>query len=319
MNRNTMSSRLFSRRQWIQTSAAAGVLAIASRPMSAQQKKRAAQAGFIDAHVHVWTPDVKRYPLAEGYRPEDMQPPSFTPEELLQHARPNGVTRVTLIQMSFYGYDNSYMLDAIKDHPGVFSGVAVIDENAEPAKRMSELQAQGVRGFRIQPKNRTPEQWLAGEGMQAMWRQGAETGQNMCCLIDAKFLPSVDRMCRQFPETPVVIDHFARVGVDGTIRDEDLKLLCSLAQHKNVTVKVSAFYALGKKTPPYLDLIPMIRRVLDAYGPERFMWASDGPFQVVPPHTYQPSIDLIRLRCDFLSESDRDWILRKTAERVFFS
>jgi predicted TIM-barrel fold metal-dependent hydrolase len=287
--------------------------------MSAQQKKRAAQAGFIDAHVHVWTPDVKRYPLAEGYRPEDMQPPSFTPEELLQHARPNGVTRVTLIQMSFYGYDNSYMLDAIKDHPGVFSGVAVIDEYAEPAKRMSELKAQGVRGFRIQPKNRTPEQWLAGEGMQAMWRQGAETGQNMCCLIDAKFLPSVDRMCRQFPETPVVIDHFARVGIDGTIRDEDLKQLCSLAQHKNVTVKVSAFYALGKKTPPYLDLIPMIRRVLDAYGPERLMWASDGPFQVVPPHTYQPSIDLIRLRCDFLSESDRDWILRKTAERVFFS
>jgi predicted TIM-barrel fold metal-dependent hydrolase len=286
----------------------------------AQQKKRDnPERGFIDAHVHVWTPDVERYPLAAGFRKEEMKPASFTPEELFQHARPNGVTRITLIQMSFYGYDNSYMLDSMKKHPGVFSGVAVIDENDRPAERMAELQKEGVRGFRIRPGERKPDQWLAGDGMQAMWRKGAETGLNMCCLIDAVFLPSVDRMCREHSETPVVIDHFARIGVDGTIRKSDLDNLCSLAKHKNVTVKVSAFYALGKKEDPYLDLIPMIRQVFDAYGPERLMWASDGPFQVVPPHTYQPSIDLVRLRCDFLSESDREWLLRKTAERVFFS
>ena len=37
---------------------------------------------------------------------------------------------MVLIQMSFYGYDNRYMLDAIKMYPGQFSGVAVIDQNA---------------------------------------------------------------------------------------------------------------------------------------------------------------------------------------------
>jgi predicted TIM-barrel fold metal-dependent hydrolase len=152
-----------------------------------------------------------------------------------------------------------------------------------------------------------------------MWRKGAETGLKLCCLIDPAFLPSVDRMCREHPDAPVVIDHFARVGIDGTIRKEDLDNLCRLAKHKNVTVKVSAFYALGKKQPPYVDLLPMIRRVLDAYGPERLMWASDCPFQVEPPHTYQPSLDLIRLRCEFLSDSDREQLLRKTAERVFFA
>jgi predicted TIM-barrel fold metal-dependent hydrolase len=26
---------------------------------------------FIDAHVHVWTPDTLHYPLARGYRKED--------------------------------------------------------------------------------------------------------------------------------------------------------------------------------------------------------------------------------------------------------
>ena len=49
------------------------------------------------------------------------------------------------------------------------------------------------------------------------------------------------------------------------------------------------------------------------------MWASDCPYQVENGHTYRDSIDLIRSRLDFLSQGDREWMLRKTAERVFFS
>ena len=47
-------------------------------------------------------------------------------------------------------------------------------------------------------------------------------------------------MCQKNPETPVVIDHFARIGVDGVIRDKHLKQLCNLAKHKNTYVKISA-------------------------------------------------------------------------------
>jgi predicted TIM-barrel fold metal-dependent hydrolase len=61
-------------------------------------------AGMIDAHVHVWTPDTGHYPLARGYRKEDMSPRSFTPEQLFKHTRPAGVGRVNLIQMSYYGF-----------------------------------------------------------------------------------------------------------------------------------------------------------------------------------------------------------------------
>jgi predicted TIM-barrel fold metal-dependent hydrolase len=61
---------------------------------------------YIDAHVHVWTPDTLHYPLAKGYKKEDMKPASFTPEELFKHTRPAGVNRVNLIQMSYYGFDN---------------------------------------------------------------------------------------------------------------------------------------------------------------------------------------------------------------------
>ena len=58
--------------------------------------------------------------------------------------------------------------------------------------------------------------------------------------------------------------------------------------------------------------------LLDAYGRKRLMWASDAPFQVVDGHTYKASIDLIKSGHDFLDDDDRNWLLRKTAERVFF-
>jgi hypothetical protein len=49
------------------------------------------------------------------------------------------------------------------------------------------------------------------------------------------------------------------------------------------------------------------------------MWASDGPFQLQPPHSYAASLELLTHRLDFLSNSDKLWILRGTAEEVFFS
>ena len=275
--------------------------------------------GCIDAHVHVWTPDTDRYPLAPGFRKEAMSPPSFTPEELFAHARPCGVDRVVLIQMSYYGFDNSYMTDMMAKHPGVFSGVAVIDRDDRPRPTMLALAAKGVRGFRIVPGERPADRWLEGDGMAAMWRCGADRGLAMCPLIDAEYLPAVDRMCERFPATPVVVDHFARIGIDGLMREADLANLCRLARHRNTCVKVSAYYALGKRTAPYLDLGPMIRRVLEAFGPERLMWASDGPFQVMGGHTYRDSIELVRSRLDFLSPTDRRCLLVKTAERVFFA
>lgn len=271
---------------------------------------------WIDAHVHVWTPDLAQYPLAPKYKRSDMQPPSFTPKQLMAHAKPNGVGRVVLIQMSYYGVDNSYMLDVIRDHPGVFAGVAIIEETTQAPFTMDKLKPLGVTGYRIRSQGKAPDRWLDSDGMRAMWKHGAKQGLAMCHLINPEFLPSVDQMCRRFPDTPVVIDHFARVGIDGVIRDSDLDNLCRLAKHKQVRVKISAYYALGKKQAPYTDLLPMIRRLLDEYGPERLMWASDGPFQVVEGHHYKPSIDLIKNMQ--LSDGDRQWLLAKTAEKVFF-
>jgi predicted TIM-barrel fold metal-dependent hydrolase len=272
-------------------------------------------AESIDAHVHVWTADRDRYRRVAGAL--DYPPRLFTPEVFFSHARPAGVTRAVLVQMSFYGFDNSYMLDSMRAHPGVFSGIAVADSDApHPEEAMRRLAAEGVRGFRITPGDR-PSSWLDTPGMRAMWRYGAGHGLALCPLINPGAIETVDRMCSRFPETSVVIDHLARIGADGKISDADVRRLCSLARHRNVYVKVSAFYALGKKQAPYTDLAPMIQRIFEDYGPRRLMWASDCPFQVQNGHTYADSIALVRDRLPFLSNEDR--LLSRTAASLFFT
>jgi predicted TIM-barrel fold metal-dependent hydrolase len=311
-----MPNNLQSRREFI----AAGA-ALALTTQLTPSVLAAEDPDWIDAHVHVWTPDTKKYPISGKFKISDMQPPSFTPEELFAYCRPVGVNRVVLIQMSFYQYDNSYMLDMIAKHTGVFSGVGIVDHHAKDLeKKVAELAKGGVRGFRIHAtSDNAASAWPTDSGMHNLWKIANDMNLAICPLINPSDIGHVEKLCEKLPNTKVVIDHFARIGVSGTIEPEPLAALCRLARFKNVHVKTSAFYALGKKAAPYDDLGPMIRQVRDAYGANRLMWASDCPYQVQGNYDYATSIALIRDRLDFLTPEDRRWMLRGTAEKVYWS
>ncbi|HAO00007.1 MAG TPA: amidohydrolase [Planctomycetaceae bacterium] len=318
------STRTIDRRTFLASGAAAvGATAIGSATLSATTDLAAssndgARTGYIDSHVHVWTDDVETYPLDPKWRPEQMEPRAFLPETLLSHARPCGVDRIVIVQMSYYGSDNRYMLDVMQSAPESWGGIGIVDPNDHPAEAMRRLAAKRVRGFRVQPHDATPDRWLDDDASTAMWRAANDLGVAICLLIDPPFLASVERMLRKFPATRVVIDHFARIGIDGMVRPADLDALCALAEFEQVHVKVSAYYALGRKTAPYDDLGPMIRRVIDAYGSSRAMWGSDSPYQVLEGHTYADSLALLTDRLE-LSEAERNDLLRGTAERLFFA
>ena len=311
------------RRDFLKIASAASAAAVSNLPQAAFAAEQDVDpaSGYVDAHSHIWTRSVDEYPLAEGQTVDDLQPPSFTAEELLETARPHGVTRVVLIQhKTYHGVDNSYITDTIAKYPGVFSGVACIEAEADhPDQEMSRLKKLGIRGFRIRPGEGGADRWAESDGMNTMWAYAADTGLAICPLIDAEYIPQVSEMCEMYPETTVVVDHFARIGIDGEMREPDLKALAALASHENVHVKISAYYALGKKRPPYTDLIPMIRRMYDAYGAERLMWASDCPYQLTGDNTYGDSVELVTERIDFLSAEETDWVMRKTADKVYFS
>src|SRR5207302_9273612 len=170
-----------------------------------------------------------------------------------------------------------YMLDMMALYKDAFVGTAVIDPLGDaPDKLMTELARKRVRAFRIYPDlgKLPPARWLEPAGYARMFAAGAKNNQAMSCLIAPEALPELDRMCRKFPKTPVIIDHLCRIGLDGVIRAKEVDALCAMSEHKRMYVKVGAFYALGKKQAPYTDLAPLIESVVKAFGARRCMWES---------------------------------------------
>jgi predicted TIM-barrel fold metal-dependent hydrolase len=282
---------------------------------------------MMDAHVHVWTSDTARYPLAPGFTKKDLWYPSFSAEELREIARPAGVCRFNLVQMTWYGLDHRYIVDAIASDPEHFVGTGVVPAVCDvalpgPDETMLALARQGVVAFRLRGRSTRPplgdgDDWMAHPGYDRMFAAAAAHDLALSFLITSADLPELDRMCTRFPQTPVIIDHLCIIGRSGSTEVE-LEALSRLARHRRVMVKVGAFYALGVRTPPYLDMLPTVRRVVEAYGPDRCMWESDSPHQAKPPHSYECSVALIRDHADSLSPDDREQILSRTAEDFFF-
>ncbi len=292
------------------------------------------QDRVIDAHIHVWTDDFERYPLAPGFDPSDLWLPSFTPAQHFEYSRSVGKVRINLVQMTWYGLDHSYIIDLIANAPDTFVGTGIVPavtdvSLASPDKTMIALSRHGIYAFRVRGGKtaRMPigdvTRWLDYPGYEGMFAAGAAHNIALSFLMGLDDLPDLDRMCTRFPETPVILDHICGVRIrDGIFPEEDIKTLCDMAKHKRVMVKLGPFQALGDGQAPYLDLLPLIRRVVDAFGPERCMWESDsgGPVVMNDPHTDFPAaIALINEHADFLSDSDKEQILFKTAEDFFFN
>ncbi len=318
-----LSSRRVTRREFIAGTAAATLTATVRRGS-------AANLGYIDCHSHLWSPERARYPLRPGAKEEDVKPQGFTPGDFFSHARPEGVSRVVAVGHTVhFGFDARYLIDAARARPGEIAIQAYLD-HADPnvTTRMAELKAQGVKAFRLRLLDPWQSPFPASHPILKAYEFAARERLVICPLINPDWLPQLGLLSERHPATVVAIDHIGRIGVDGfgkvppvpgTIRAEDVANLAKLAQYPMVHVKLSAFYALGKRTPPYDDMIPLVKELLKAYGPERLMWGSDCPYQVGPGHGYKASIALVRDRLDGVSEGDREWLLRKTAERVFFS
>ena len=129
-------------------------------------------------------------------------------------------------------------------------------------------------------------------------------------------IPELDRMCGIHPEAPVIIDHLAGIQkTDQGFLEEHVDALCNMARHKRVMLKVGVIHDLG-----FTEVLPLIDRVVAAFSPERCMWESDsgGSRFLNPERDYIASIDVIREYADFLSESDKEQILYRTAEDFFF-
>ena len=77
-------------------------------------------------------------------------------------------------------------------------------------------------------------------------------------------------------------------------------------------MKTSSAPCFSAEPFPFRDIYGHLKRIIEAFGPQRCMWGADFTRLT---STYPECLEHFKSGLDFLSESDKEWILgRSTAE-----
>lgn len=123
-------------------------------------------------------------------------------------------------------------------------------------------------------------------------------------------------LARANPDQQIVIDHLGTPWFE-TPADEATWTagMRECARCANVVVKLSGLWPLDRQWRPERIAGP-VRLVVDLFGPERCLWASNYPVEkLMCPVLDQ--ISNLETVLDGLPEKDKDMIFRGTAERVY--
>ncbi|WP_313086180.1 amidohydrolase family protein [Pseudomonas sp.] len=221
----------------------------------------------VDTHAHIFRQDL---PMVSGRRYSPRYDALI--EHYLAHLDRHGLAHGVLIQPSFLGTDNSYLLEALRRYPQRLRGVAVVDPDVSEAQ-LDELGEAGIVGVRLNligkeladyrgPAWSALFERLARRGWQVEIQRGID---DVALIVPAILGCGVD----------VVIDHFGLPtgGLDST-KPNHVAFLALLAD-KRVWLKLSAPYRSQSDLAQASRILAQVRGA--SGGIERFLWGSDWP------------------------------------------
>lgn len=280
---------------------------------------------LIDSHMHVWSGDLVRFPFAHPYDAKFKAPKTAATVELLvDEMDKHGIAHCVLVQTICHGWDNSYLAACVKAHPKRFAGQGLIDPTADDVAEKLEfwVKRHGLAGMRFSPMYyKGKDEWLNAKATDAVWKKAAELGTVFNFFIGADQLPKLEDMVRRHPKVKVVVDHVGRCDLESATHEQDVKNLLALARYPRVYVKISELTSLSvTKKYPFQDTHATVKKVYDAFGPDRLLWGTGFPGATraeADRPTCTQELDIIRKGLPFLTASDREKILGKNAVKVW--
>ncbi|EOD28329.1 hypothetical protein EMIHUDRAFT_64168 [Emiliania huxleyi CCMP1516] len=243
----------------------------------------------IDSAIHLWSDGEAPFPWASP-PPAELRS-AGSPEAFLAAAREAGVGGALVVQPANHMHDHSYVSEALKAHPTFFRGMGLANPTLPPEEAIAALEALHTAGFvGVRFNAGAFEGGLCSDVGRALYQRAGELGMPVGVMAFkglAGFVPDLKRLCSEFPSTTLVVDHMGffrqpasggQLG-DAAANDEaSWQGLLDLAAYPQVFVKVSALFRASGEAPPFVDLQPRVRQLLNSYGSSRLMWGSDYPF-----------------------------------------
>jgi L-fuconolactonase len=299
---------------------------------------------LFDTHAHLVSDDWDTYPprpLRPGLPTPARTPYTVTVDSLIAMMDEHGVTEACLVQRGhLYGYDNSYIVESAREHPGRLHPVVMLDaqDPATPDRYRDMVRDDHVRGFRLAHTRPwiLDTAWMSSPQAMEVWKTCAELGTPMTLILFTKqlpyLLPLVEIIARRFPDLPILLDHGAMpygmtqyevklaaeageevvlpgppdFGIDRTIAIfEDVPNV-----HFKITeITMERLVAAGVR-PAHL-----VRRLVDGFGADRVVWGSDVGQSTL--WTYTEKTEMARSAADFLTPDEAGSFLRGNAARVY--
>lgn len=232
----------------------------------------------IDTHFHIFRKNDSQSTTARYTVNYDA---AF--EDWCKVSKPNAIEAGVLIQPSFLGFDNDYLLGSIKQNPKILKGVAVVRPNTTYAN-LSKLKEEGITGVRLN---------LAGEQYPI---KVIEDNRNLIALLQGLAMHleinhdngHLNEILLEIPSgVDIVIDHFGRP-------QKNQEFMLNNSGIKNhigrLWVKLSATYRL-----PTIDHQALFEYWLNTIGSAHLLWGSDWPHtQFEEQEHYEKQLAMLR-------------------------
>ncbi|MFK0071491.1 amidohydrolase family protein [Streptomyces sp. NPDC091046] len=276
----------------------------------------------VDAHLHVWDPEVAAY---------DWLGPAMSPVDRAMHfhdARPGlrtaGVDAAVLVQAADNDADTDLMLAAAAAHPEVVGVVAwaPLDDLARARARLTALRGDPhVVGVRTLLHERSDPDWIlgpdAGAGLALLAEAGLPFDYSTSSPAALRHLPE---LAGRHPGLRLVVDHLGKPPVGGGREDraEWRRLIAAAALHPGVHAKVSGLYSASGPLDAWTtaEVRPFVEDALELFGPERLMYGGDWPISLLAggyARTWESVCELLAP----LAPDERAAVLGGTAARFY--
>ncbi|WP_417661128.1 amidohydrolase family protein [Pseudomonas sp.] len=225
------------------------------------------QLSGIDTHAHIFS---RGLPLASGrrYNPDY----DALVEQYLGLLDSCGLAHGVLVQPSFLGTDNSFMLAALDKYPERLRGIAVVLPSI-CVDELDRLAASGVVGVRLNLVGQQLEDY-SNECWQNFFQQIAARDWSV------EIQRSLDDLAQILPAilqtgVNVVIDHFGLPHGGINPQQANHKAFLELLANQQIWLKLSAPYRSDLTAQQVADMFGLLR--VASGGVDRMLWGSDWP------------------------------------------
>ena len=234
-------------------------------------------ADAVDAHCHVFGPAAE-FPFA----PERKYTPCDASKQQLFDLRDHlGLSRNVIVQATCHGKNNDAMVDALRAAGDLTRGVAMVGSDITDDE-LRELDEAGVRGVRFNFLKRLVDA-TPREVFMEIAERVVKIGWHCVVYFESRDLEDLQPFLTSLPGT-IVVDHMGRPNVTKPLDDPHFtRFMDLMSVYTNFWVKVSCPERLSVDGPPYNDVVPFARTLVDNFT-DRVLWGTDWPHPNMKSH-----------------------------------